>query len=187
VLAARNHFARWAGADLLLPCFLYGPERSLPDVRRSAFTSLDPDTGPSKPHPTAGSTAVGARQVLIAYNVWIGSRHDPEADGGRARALSVARSLATSLRGPTVRSLGLPFHQGAQVSFNLTDPGSVSLADVYDAVAAGAESSGCSVLRAELVGLVPTAALERVPRHRRAELDLDEDRTIEGLIEAAAP
>ena len=184
MLDARNRFAAWAGVELELPCFLYGPERSLPDVRRGAFTSLAPDAGPSTPHPTAGSTAVGARPVLVAYNVWIASNGDAGTDAGRAHALSVARSLAAELRGPSVRSLGLPVGEGAQVSFNLIDPGSVSVAGVYDAVAAGAESSGCSVLRAELVGLVPAGALEQVPRHRWPELDLDEDRTIEGLIEA---
>ena len=61
VLEARNRFATWAGTELQLPCFLYGPERSLPDVRRDAYTSLEPDTGPRRPHPTAGSAAVGAR------------------------------------------------------------------------------------------------------------------------------
>ena len=83
VLTARNRFAAWAGAELELPCFLYGPERSLPDVRRNAFISLEPDTGPSTPHPTAGSTAVGARHVLVAYNVWITSLRDPGTDVGR--------------------------------------------------------------------------------------------------------
>ncbi|MGD0391502.1 MAG: hypothetical protein ABSC41_02545 [Acidimicrobiales bacterium] len=185
VLQARNRFAAWAGAELDLPCFLYGPERSLPEVRGGAFTSLEPDAGPSKPHPTAGCTAVGARPVLVAYNVWIDSNRDAGTDAGRAHALSVARSLAAELRGPSVRSLGLPVGEGAQVSFNLIDPGSVSVARVYDSVAAGAESAGCAVLRAELVGLVPAGTLEQVPRHRWAELDLHEDRTIEGLIEAS--
>ena len=49
-MAARDRFASWAGAELGLPCFLYGPERSLPDVRRQAFTlELPPDTGPGQP------------------------------------------------------------------------------------------------------------------------------------------
>ncbi len=182
VLGARNRLAAWAGAELDLPCFLYGPERSLPDVRRGAFTSLEPDAGPSKPHPTAGSAAVGARGVLVAYNVWIAGGRHPDTDAGRAHALSVARSLAAELRSPTVRTLGLPVAAGAQVSFNLIEPLSVSVADVYDAVAAGAESAGCTVLRAELVGLAPAGALDQVPRRRWPELDLDGDRTIEGLI-----
>lgn len=184
LLGVRNRFAEWAGANLELPCFLYGPERSLPDIRRLAFRSLEPDTGPPAPHPTAGATAVGARPVLVAYNVWIASRSDQDPEVGRAHALSVARSLAAELRGPAVRSLGLAVEAGAQVSFNLIDPASVSISSAYDAVAIGAESRGCSVLRAEVVGLIPAKALEEVPRHRWSELDLAEDRTIEGLIQS---
>jgi glutamate formiminotransferase / 5-formyltetrahydrofolate cyclo-ligase len=184
VLGTRDRLARWAGDQLQLPCFLYGPERSLPEVRRRAFTSLDPDTGPRLAHPTAGAAAVGARPVMIAYNVWIGE--DPE--GGpqvdRPAPLTVARSLAAELRGPAVRSLGLGVEAGAQVSFNLIDPAAVSVIDVYDAVATGAERRGCRVLRAELVGLVPAASLAVIPRHRWPELDLSEDRTIEGRMEA---
>ena len=52
-VAARDGFASWAANELGVPCFLYGPERSLPDVRRTAFDSLAPDVGPPKPHPTA--------------------------------------------------------------------------------------------------------------------------------------
>jgi glutamate formiminotransferase len=183
VLEARTHLARWAGDQLQLPCFLYGPERSLPEVRRRAFTSLDPDTGPREPHPTAGASAVGARPVMIAYNVWIGEDPERGPEAERLSPLSVARSLAAQLRGPTVRSLGLAVEAGAQVSFNLIDPTAISVADVYDAVATGAESSGCRVLRGELVGLVPAAILAAIPPRRWPELDLTEDRTIEGRME----
>jgi glutamate formiminotransferase len=172
---ARDRFAMWAASALGLPCFLYGPERSLPDVRRHAFGSLVPDTGPDRPHPTAGACAVGVRPVLVAYNVWIAD------DGAReaSSALIVARRLATSLRGPGVRSLGLPLPDGAQVSFNLIEPAGPSIAEVYDAVAVGAAAQGCSVTRAELVGLLPEAALHAAPRRRWPELDLAESRTIE--------
>jgi glutamate formiminotransferase len=185
VLAARNRLAHWAGAELDLPCFYYGPERSLPEVRRLAFHPLAPDTGPPRPHPTAGASAVGARGPLVAYNVWITATDGGDPGAEREEALSVARTLARQLRAPTRRSLGLPVGPGAQVSFNLIDPASARVADLYDAVAAGAASHGCSVLRAELVGLVPAAVLHRVPRRRWAELDLDPNRTIEGLIEEA--
>jgi glutamate formiminotransferase / 5-formyltetrahydrofolate cyclo-ligase len=183
VLDTRTRLARWAGDQLRLPCFLYGPERSLPEVRRRAFTSLDPDTGPRVAHPTAGASAVGARPVMIAYNVWIGEDPERGAEVERPTPLSVARSLAAELRGPAVRSLGLAVEAGAQVSFNLIDPTAISVADVYDAVATGAESSGCRVLRGELVGLVPAATLAAIPRRRWPELDLTGDRTIEGRME----
>lgn len=181
VVGARNRFAQWAADQLALPCFLYGPERSLPEVRRTAFRTLLPDTGPTLPHPTAGATCVGARPALVAYNVWI---LGPPGDGPdpAERALSVARSLAGQMRGPAVRSLGLAAGQGAQVSLNLIDTTLVSVADAYDAVAAGAREQGCSVLRAELVGLCPASVLEAVPRRRWSELDLSEDRTIEARL-----
>ena len=99
---------------------------------------------------------------------------------GPARA---ARALAAGLRGPAVRSLGFPTSSGAQVSFNVIDPASVSLAALYDAVAAGAESMGCAAQRAELVGLAPAAVLASVPAHRWPELDLSPDRTIESRLE----
>ena len=120
-LGARDRFAAWAGAELALPCFLYGPERSLPDVRRHAFVSLAPDTGPPSPHPTAGAAAVGARPVLVAYNVWIAA--DRPGDRRRTGPCAVGgRGLAARCGGRGVRSLGLAVGEGAQVSCNLTDP-----------------------------------------------------------------
>jgi glutamate formiminotransferase / 5-formyltetrahydrofolate cyclo-ligase len=184
VLDARGDLAEWAGAELGLPCFLYGPERTLPDVRRLAFRSLRPDTGPRTPHLTAGATAVGARPVLVAYNLWIAGPADRDPGDRGDQALRVARSLAADLRGPSVRALGLPIEAGAQVSINLIDPGSVPFPSLYDAVAGGARSAGCSVLRAELVGLVPARVLDQVPRHRWAQLDLSPDGTIESRMQA---
>ena len=174
-LAARDRFAAWAGSSLALPCFLYGPERTLPEIRRGAFESLAPDSGPSRPHPTAGACAVGVRLALVAYNVWITDGRE----GRASTALSVARRLAASLRSAEVRTLGLLMRDGAQVSCNLIDPATTSIADLYDAVATGAVAQGCSVTRAELVGLLPEAALHSTPPARWSELDLAEDRTIE--------
>lgn len=168
-VAARDRFARWAGDELALPCFLYGAERPLPEVRRRAFVDLAPDTGPPSAHPTAGAAAVGARPVLVAYNLWL-------AEAGAEEARRIARSL----RSEHVRALGLDVGGVAQVSCNLIAPSVVGPDAVYDAVAARA-----AVARAELVGLVPGAVLATVPRHRWAELDLGPSRTIEARLEQA--
>lgn len=165
-IAARDRFARWAGEALALPCFLYGPERTLPDIRRAAFSSLGPDTGPAAPHPTAGACAVGARPVLVAYNLWL-------ADSD----LASAREIARGLRGPAVRALGLQVGRSVQVSLNLVDPMVVGPAAAHDMVAARAR-----IARAELVGLVPEAVLRAVPQARWAQLDLDAERTIEARL-----
>lgn len=167
-VAARDRFAMWLGDELGVPGFLYGPERSLPDVRRGAFTALEPDTGPHAPHPTAGASAVGARPVLVAYNLWL---EEPDLD--------TARRIAKELRGPGVRTLGLEVGDEVQVSMNLIDPMEVGPAAAYDLVAAAAE-----IHRAELVGLVPRDVLEAIDPSRWEELDLGPDRTIEGRLEA---
>ena len=164
----RGRFADWAGAELGVPCFLYGPERSLPDVRRQAWHLLLPDVGPDRPHPTAGSCAVGARPVLVAYNVWL-------ADGNGADA----RRVAAAVRRPGLRTLGLVVGGRPQVSCNLTDPLNLGPLAAYDLVAEEAPVAG-----AELVGLVPEAVLAAVPQRRWEELDLGPDRTIEARAAA---
>ena len=168
-LAARDRFARWAGEELELPAFAYGPHRSLPQVRRAAWREAAPEYGPPEPHPTAGAVAVGARPVLIAYNLWLA-----ESD------LERARRVAAQLRGPALRTLGLPVGAAVQVSCNLIDPWRLGPGAVYDAVAAHAH-----IERAELVGLLPRRVLAAEPRHRWGELGLDDSATIEARLEQA--
>ena len=168
-IAARDAFASWMASDLAVPCFLYGPERALPDVRRGAFVSLGPDVGPTSPHPTAGACAVGARAVLVAYNVWLAP----------GVGVDVARTAAAALRQPgVVRALGMDVGGRAQVSCNLLAAEDVGPAEVYDVVA-----SMAAVDRGELVGLVPVAVIEQVPQERWAELDLSSERTIEAHLD----
>ena len=168
-VAARDRFARWAAEELAVPCFLYGDERTLPEVRRGAFGGLAPDVGPAQPHPTAGAVAVGARPVLVAYNLWLAS-----AD------VEVARAIARGLRSEHVRALGLDVGGHAQVSCNLVNPLVVGPGAVYDAVAAST-----AVARAEMVGLVPAAVAAAIPADRWAEVDVDPSRTIEARLEQA--
>ena len=165
-LRARDQFCRWASDELRLPCFAYGPERSLPAIRRGAFEDLEPTTGPGEPHPSAGAVAVGARELMVAYNVWL---RDPDLDQ--------ARSVASAIRGPRLRALGLEVGDRVQVSMNLIAPLRLGPAEATDAVAAHAAIAGC-----ELVGLVPEVVLGAVPTGRWEALDLSTDRTIEARL-----
>jgi glutamate formiminotransferase len=167
-VAARDRFGAWAAAELGVPSFRYGPERTLPEVRRDAFVALAPDFGPAGPHLSAGAIAVGARPVLVAYNVWLAN---PD--------LALAKRIAARLRSPAVRTLGLAVGPHVQVSVNLVDPATTGPAAVYDAVAAEA-----SIARAELVGLTPRSVLDAVDPTRWAALDLAPDRTIEARLTA---
>jgi len=181
----RDRFARWLGDELRVPAFLYGPggdhgsatgtapARSLPEVRRHAFgpapDGLRPDFGPPAPHPSAGATAVGARTVLVAFNVWVS---DAE----------VARRVAPLVRGPALRALGLAVGDRAQVSCNLVDPLRLGPAEAYDTVADRVARAGGRVEGAELVGLIPEIVLRAVPADRRPALGLAEDATIEARL-----
>jgi glutamate formiminotransferase / 5-formyltetrahydrofolate cyclo-ligase len=174
VVSLRDAFARWMSTTLGVPTFLYGPlaggeHRTLPQVRRLAFSELAPDFGPRHPHPTAGTTAVGARSVLVAYNVWVSS-------------VEVARTVAPLVRGPAVRALGLAVGRDAQVSCNLVNPAEIGPAEAYDAVRDLVEEAGGTVEGAELVGLLPSAVLRGIPPSRWTQLGLSADRTVEARL-----
>ena len=168
--AARDAFLAWAADELALPGFAYGAVRSLPEVRRRAFRDLAPDAGPPSPHPTAGAVAVGARPVLVAWNLWLA---EPD--------LTRARQVAAEVRDTHVRALGLAVGDRVQVSMNLIAPDVVGPAEAWDRVTARVAVAG-----AELVGLIPAAVLDRTDPARWAQLDVDPDRTIEARLERAS-
>ena len=165
-IKARNEFAEFAASELKIPSFVYGPERDLPEIRKRAFVDLSPDFGPNKPHPTAGAICVGARQILVAYNVWL--KNSTIEDG---------RRIARELRSREVRTLGLKLGEEIQVSMNLIAPDLAGPAFVFDEIAKRAE-----IARAELVGLVPARVLTQVAKSRWAELDLSKEKTIEWCL-----
>ena len=178
VVVLRDEFARWLGRDMAIPTYRYGPlegptvsgGRTLPEIRRlikeAGSADLAPDFGPPRPDPRTGISAVGARGVLVAYNVWVSS-------------LSVARRVAPLVRSPAVRALGVAVGRRAQVSCNLVDPSSLGPADLYDAVSALVAEAGGTVEGAELVGLIPQTVLSAVPARRWIELGLSADSTLE--------
>ena len=160
---ARDEFAIWAATELDVPCFLYGAERTLPDIRKEAWTSLMPDVGSHAPHPTAGAMCVGVREPLVAYNLWL-----EDVD------LATTRRIAAAVRTANIRTLGLQVGTFTQVSVNLIQPMISGPNDVFSAV-----SQHATVRHAELVGLLPASVLATIPRDRWEDLDLSVEQTIE--------
>ncbi len=159
--------------ELGLPVFLYGSLASGPERAERAYFrggglaevwlrmevgELLPDRGPELPHRTAGATLVTARPPLGAFNV--------ELDSGD---LDVARAVAAGLRESGgglagVRAIGFLLGSGrAQVSTNVHDPVAVPLATVVERVRDLAAPLGARPVEAELIGLVPAAALVGYP------------------------
>jgi glutamate formiminotransferase len=158
--------------ELHLPVYLYEaaarrPDRAnLANLRRGRFEGLReevrfnaarlPDFGEAALHPTAGACVIGARKLLIAFNVNLMT-----ADVKIAQ--SIARSIRFSSGGlAAVKAIGLYLESRgcAQVSVNLTDFEVTPLCAVFQAVQAAAERSGAGISGTELIGLIPQEALE---------------------------
>lgn len=138
------HFYEYAALD--------NPRRNLAEIRRR---HPKPGLG-CEPHPDAGCTAVGARKILVAYNILLRSN-----DLAAARA--IARAVRESSGGlPAVRALGLYLESRgqAQVSMNLTDYRVTPPHEVFLAVRREAARMGIEVASSELVGLIPQEALD---------------------------
>ena len=170
-LALAKDFGRELAERFHVPVFLYEeaalrPERrNLADVRAGEFEGLrdkigrdpakKPDFGPDKIHPTAGATAVGAREILIAYNVNVGTNN-----------LAIAKKIAHQLRAKDgglayVKALGFELKERGivQVSMNMTDYHKSQLFKAEELVKLFAERYGVPVVGSEIVGLVPMDAL----------------------------
>jgi glutamate formiminotransferase len=194
-LAARA--GRRIAADAGVPVYLYGaaarrPDRvALPAVRGRGFEALRddpdrvPDFGGPGLHPTAGATAVGAREVLVAYNIDLAgadldlARRIAAAVRERDGGLPAVRAMGVALRergGPGDRGDGPPEGRGlVQVSMNLLDYRVTPPAVAFAAVAELAGRAGARVEASEIVGLVPAAALAGVdPADLRLRGDVSE-------------
>jgi glutamate formiminotransferase len=167
--------ARQAGTEIWkrhqVPVYFYEaaaarPDRAmLEDVRRGQFEGLRdavlreparrPDVGGPSLHPTAGACAVGARRFLIAFNLYLDT---PEVAVARAIAKDIRQS-GGGLAG--VKAMGVSAQGQAQVSMNITDFTRTPVGQVYAAVKEKARKHGAAPARAELIGLIPEAALER--------------------------
>ncbi len=159
--ALAHDLGRQVWETLGVPVYFYeaaarSPERvPLETIRRG---HLLPDLGGPALHPTAGACVIGARKILIAFNLVLDT-----ADVSIARA--IARKVRASSGGlPYVKALGLLLGSRnlAQVSINLTDYEKTPLHAVFKAVAAEAHALGAGILESEIVGLVPRKAIEQV-------------------------
>lgn len=159
--------------ELSIPVYFYEraarrPERvNLEDVRRGALELLReeiatkpervPDAGLARVHDSAGAIAVGARPILIAFNVIL-----------RSNDIAFARQIARAIRArngglPFVKALGFRLHTRhlVQVSMNLVNYKVTGMSAVYDAIAREADRLNVEIASAEIVGLVPRDALDR--------------------------
>ncbi|HEY8203701.1 MAG TPA: glutamate formimidoyltransferase [Pyrinomonadaceae bacterium] len=138
-----------------------------------------PDIGEARLHETAGAIAIGARPFLIAFNVQL-----------QTDDILIARRIARTVRErdgglPFVKALGFELHSRGivQVSMNLTNYEQTSIARAFAAVRDEAQRLCVKVAAAEIVGLVPRAALDRSAAYFPLLENFSESLILENLLE----
>jgi len=181
------------GRRFHVPVYLYEDaatrpaRRQLEHIRRGQFEGLTarmaaegwaPDFGPSVPHPTAGASAIGARPILIAFNVNLDTDQ-----------LEVAKSIASAIRQsggglPYVKAMGVELTERGlvQVSMNLTNFQQTSVRRAFDAVNQDAARRGVRVRESEIVGLIPEAAVSQEDAKTMLLTEPLEKKTIEARL-----
>jgi glutamate formiminotransferase len=129
-----------------------------PVAERIAGGELQLLGGPRRPHPTAGITMCGVRDVLVAFNVDLAV---DDLDLARRIAGQVRERGGSAQALPGVRALGLRLasREVVQVSTNVERHAECGPARVLELVAELARDAGVEVASAELVGLAPDSAL----------------------------
>jgi len=181
-----KQFAEEFSKKCNVPVYLYAksatrPDRvDLPNIREGEFEGLreligtdptkDPDYGPKKIHPTAGCTATGARNFLIAFNCNLNTTD-----------VRVAKACADAVRATTggfvyVQGIGLeiPEKGMVQVSMNLTHPKRTKIHQVLEVVRNEARRFGATVVETEIVGMIPLFAILDAFRYYVQPEKLDE-------------
>ncbi|MAT43828.1 MAG: glutamate formimidoyltransferase [Anaerolineaceae bacterium] len=163
-----RRLAKRVGSELNLPTFLYEEAATIPEkqnlesIRKGQYEALKeeigsspvrtPDFGPYQLGP-AGATVIGARQPLIAFNIYLTTND-----------VSIAQKIGRAVRHSSgglryVKAMGVLVEGRAQVSMNLTNFSKTPIARVVEFVRREAERYGVGIHSSELVGLIPQAAL----------------------------
>ncbi len=179
-MAEAVSLARETGEEIAkrfqVPVYLYEEastaphRRNLSDIRKGEFEGLkekmaDPmwkaDFGPSEPHISAGASVVGAREILIAYNIYLGTSD-----------IQIARKIAKAIRASDggfafVKALGFEIKERnqVQVSMNMINYKKSPLHRVFQLVKLEATRYGVPVISSEIVGLVPADAVIQAAEH----------------------
>jgi glutamate formiminotransferase / formiminotetrahydrofolate cyclodeaminase len=177
--------------ELNIPVYLYEEAATRPDrqnlenIRSGQFEGLKdeiisnssrkPDFGPSLLGP-AGATVIGARQPLIAFNIYLTTSD-----------ISIAQKIAKIVRSSSgglhyVKAMGVLVDGRAQVSMNLTNYRQSSIAHVVEMVRREAVHFGVAIHHSELVGLIPQEALVNTAQWYLQLDDLQSEQILENRL-----
>lgn len=175
------------GTELSVPIYLYEhssekPHRKrLEQIRKGGYENfadkmLDdawvPDYGPNNFNYHTGTTVLGVRDLLLAFNVNLASTN-----------ISIANRIARKIRSSGSKGVPGTFknlkaigwfvdeYGCAQVSTNITNFNETAAHKVYEAIKAEANNLGVKVTGSELIGLIPLAAVVAAGKFYHPDLD----------------
>jgi glutamate formiminotransferase/formiminotetrahydrofolate cyclodeaminase len=191
-VALAERLAERAGKELGIPIYLYGKaartpqRRRLPDIRKGEYEALpkkmkdpffEPDYGPTVFNPASGATVIGARNLLIAYNVNLDTEDGHLAkeialnirEKGRKKHDKSGRVIKDE-NGEVIRIPGrletcqaagwvIEEYRCAQVTMNLMNYEKTGLHTAFETVREEAKKLGLRVTGSEIVGMLPKNAL----------------------------
>ncbi len=179
--------------ELGIPVYLYErsatrPEReNLSEIRKGEFEGFfekikdpkwEPDFGKPEVHPTAGVTAVGAREFLIAFNVNLGTTNLEIAD----KIAKAVRHISGGYRYVKAMGVELKEKNCVQVSMNLTNFKKTPIFRVFETIKREAERYGVPVIGSEIIGMVPLRAIVETFMWYLQIDEFDQSRVIESKL-----
>lgn len=181
------------GEELQIPVFLYEKSatathrENLSEIRKGQFEGFfekikdpmwKPDFGPDQVHPTAGVTAVGAREYLIAFNVNLGTNRIEIAE----KIAKAVRHISGGYRYVKAIAVELKDKNLVQVSMNMTNYRKSPLFRVFETIRREAQRYGVSVVGTEIIGMVPMQAMLEVAQYYLQLDDFGINRIIENRV-----
>jgi len=177
-----------------VPVYLYGeaatePERrDLDWIRKGGYEKLaelitkperKPDFGPARCHPTAGAAIVGARTLMVGFNVNLGTSD-----------LRVAKKIADTLHSKkggfsTVKAMAavVPKQDITQIGMSITDFQKTPLYRVFETLRTEASRYNVPIIGSEFCGMAPLKALIDVASHYLKIDNLSENRILEVAVQ----
>ncbi|MEO5583276.1 MAG: glutamate formimidoyltransferase [Saprospiraceae bacterium] len=186
--------ARKVASELNIPVYLYNhsakrdDRKNLSDVRKGEYEGLaeklsspdgKPDFGPVIMNRKSGALIIGARKILVAFNINL-----------KTEDVSIAKKIAKKLREKNnglkaVHAIGwyMEEFKCAQVSTNLVDIDVTPLHLVFNTCSILAKEFGTEVVGSELVGLVPEKCLMDAVDYYLPDQDLTDEEKISASID----
>lgn len=171
------------GEELNIPVYMYehstaAPHRrALPDIRKGQYEGFaekmqssewSPDYGPATFTPQSGATVIGARDILVAFNISLATRDVAKAnyiaarirEAGHIENIDGVKKRIPGLL-PKLRAIGwyTSDFECAQVSMNLLDFRITSPLKVWEACSLLAKEVDVALVGSEVIGLIPERCL----------------------------